>query len=87
MKRGQKKNQNQTVSHETFSLYKQDQQQQHHPQQLQHVQGHALVGQGRQGRQDERHQVDGELELQDAKGGGARVVINLPQYDESEGAS
>ncbi|MEC9226401.1 MAG: PAS domain-containing sensor histidine kinase [Pseudomonadota bacterium] len=29
----------------------------------------------------------GELELQDAKGGGARVVINLPQYDESEGAS
>ena len=29
----------------------------------------------------------GELELQDAKGGGARVVMNLPQYDESEGAS
>jgi two-component system nitrogen regulation sensor histidine kinase NtrY len=29
----------------------------------------------------------GELELQDAKGGGARVVINLPQYDESDGAS
>ena len=29
----------------------------------------------------------GELELQDAKGGGARVVINLPQYDESEGVS
>ena len=29
----------------------------------------------------------GELELQDAKGGGARVVINLPQYDELEGAS